>query len=191
MKCWNELVVVKKKKINANISKAAWCGHKWGVMMGKRGRERREEILGKGARSHTLKWSGLPSYWFHGPKASPATGIYPFLPKNYSQCLLLQSWKDHSWAWKPCGLQTFLPQGPFFNQNLRWQTNTVNTALSLSNWDLGMAQSEAPWSAAWCLPSKGTEAQSSGLPCPMAQQQSVTCIKLLHSLKTIFFLKIN
>lgn len=108
MKCWNELVDVGKKKIDANISKAAWCGHKWGVMMWGRGRGGGEKgDSWKGRWSHALKWSGWPSYWFHWPKASLATGMYPFLPKNHSQCLLLQRWDDHSQAWKPCGLQTF------------------------------------------------------------------------------------
>lgn len=85
-------------------------------------------------------------YPFHQPQV-----IYPFLPKNHGNACFFRAGMTIHGHGGPVDFKLyffFLPQDPFFNQNLRWQTNAVNTELSLSSWGLGMAQSEAPWSAA-------------------------------------------
>lgn len=142
----------KKKKSMLTFQKQHDVGIRevWSWRGWRREKGRETGFLERGLGHVHWNYQACPSYWFCWPKASPATGLYPDLPKEPRPvpASVELEWPligmEAVWVSNVLGFLfcfVFWPQNPLFNRNLARQTNVGNTELPLD----GVAGEGAVW----------------------------------------------
>lgn len=163
-----------KKKKHVNISKAAGCGHPWGVRL--EGGEERElgHVPWNYQAFHFLLALLAQSFSGHGPLQLPAKRT------TTSACFCRAGMPIH-----PHGFQTFL--GFFLEGGTSVSLPSTKTSQGRPMLKTRSCLCPAGIWAKSSLSSKEPEAQRGDVICLMAQLQSVTGTKLPHNLETVFF----